>query len=137
MSDTIRNQLEVDASVAGEKIAQGYMDKIYIKQGFTIDRSKACPAFDCQLTKGLKTHKVEEKFRQDDFGDFGVEIFQCIIKPQLGWYYHVDAEYINYVICDQWEPRYGYWVRWAKFKEWMVDHLAHNKSRRCSYRRLA
>ena len=127
MSDTIRNQLEVNEFVAGEKIAQGHMDKIYGDLGLITDRSKACQAFDCQITKEQKTYKIEEKFRQDDYGDFGVELFQCVMEPQLGWYYHVDADYINYVICDHWEPRYGYWVRWRTFKKWMINHLTYNK----------
>ena len=119
------NKEEVLGFVAGEKKAQEMMDKIYLSAGWNIDRSHACKKFDLYLYNNMYRARVEEKFRSADHDDLLIEFIQMIETrpPELGWYYYIEADYLNYIICDNWQPKKIYTLKWGSFTSWMLDYL--------------
>ena len=116
-------------NTADEIESQVYMDTIYETWGFTVDRSKAGYHFDCELTRDDKHYIIEEKFRKDDWGDFGVEMSQCLVLNQSGWFYYVDCDRLNYVVVDEKnKPTRCYVVMWDDFRKWYLEvYLVENK----------
>ena len=86
-----RNQEDINKFVAGEKIAQAWMNKEYPLLGYDIKDRKGQRGYDLILCKDEKLYKTEEKFRTIDYGDFLVEIFQCMIKQEWGWLYKTEV----------------------------------------------
>jgi hypothetical protein len=118
------NREDVQVFVAGEKAAQGYMNGYYESQGLDIDRSIACKQYDLTVTYSDKTKMIEEKFRDTNYGDLLIEMFQCIEFVELGWFYHTTADYLNYVICNtDWKPYRLYSIKWNNFKPWLFGYL--------------
>lgn len=124
-----RDSRQYQENTRTEITAQQYIDRFYVDRGYTVDRSVACIGFDCILRSGARTYKVEEKFRTSDFGDFAVEMTQCLVTRQSGWFYETTCTHLNYVILDDIQvPTHCYIVNWKKFKSWFLgDWLPHNK----------
>ena len=127
----IRNQEEIDQFVEGEKLAQGYMDIEYHLRGYQIINRNGNRARDLLIAIDGQEYKVEEKFRSSDYGDFLVEILQCMITKEVGWFYKTKADILAYVICKDWKPYHFYLVDWRKFPQWFNGYLLQNKSPKC------
>jgi hypothetical protein len=64
--------------------------------------------------------KVEEKYREGDFGDFLIEVVQDLVSENRGWFYTTKADIISYIICKNKIPTSVYFVHWKNFKDWYL-----------------
>jgi len=127
--DRPHNEKELHEFLDGERIAQPYMDKEYPLLGYTIIDRYGNKKRDLIVSKNGDQYKFEEKFRQKDYGDFLVELIQCMIIYDRGWFYTTKADYISYVICNErWIPQKIYLVDFPEFKDWLFKYLAKKKS---------
>lgn len=122
-----RNQLEINQSVSGEKLARGYMLAYYAGYGLKVINTNGTREQDiiCLGVSTGRRYRVEEKYRRGDFGDFLIELFQDMNALDLGWYFKTRADLLAYIVCDSaWIPQRSYIVRFAKFKVWWMDYMA-------------
>lgn len=118
------NRSEILDFVAGEAIARGHIDTVYRALGYEIVDRNGTKQYDVILQRGEKRLWIEEKFRTQDRNDFLVEILQCIVTREPGWFYTTGASHISYVVCTrQWVPVRFYAVDFVRFKPWLFEFL--------------
>jgi len=98
-----------------EKQSQTILDDFYVRNNWKFDRSVACKQYDLIINNVL----IEEKFRYENYNDFLIELLQDVITCNLGWYYKTGANYLFYIVKDE----YLYSLNWLKFKEWFIGEL--------------
>jgi len=124
----IRNREEVLTFVDGERIARQYMNIEYELLDMKIIHRNDNKERDLVLEYKSNQYKTEEKFRDGDWRDLLVEILQCIITQEPGWFYTTKADLVSYVMCNsKWIPQRFYLVRWPEFKNWLYEYLSKNK----------
>ena len=113
-----------------ERRMQVYMDKVYRRKSWRIDRACASKLFDCTLSKNGDNRSVEEKFLfcQNDYDQGLIEIVQDLRTADLGWFYHTKCDFLHWVYCpvDRTSPpRTLHIVKWSIAKDaifkWMVE----------------
>lgn len=114
--------------VATEKNAQYWMDIWYQHWGFEIIDRTGNKKRDLVLKGKNNNFKVEEKYREKDWGDFLVEIIQDMVGNKPGWFYTETPNILNYIILDcEKKPKIAYWIQFNKFKNWFFNYLSENK----------
>jgi hypothetical protein len=106
--------------------AQSAMDLWYQKFGFEIVSREGTKQRDLILSRRGDKFKVEEKYREKDWGDFLIEIIQDAVSNNTGWFYSESFDRMSYVILDGYKPKTIYWVYWSKFKDWFFEYLMKN-----------
>lgn len=122
-----RNNADVSTFVAGEQAARKLMLPHYPALGLTVINTNGNRERDivCQDADTGKPVKVEEKYRDTDYGDFAIEILHDMETGELGWYYKTRGDLLAYIVCDKsWTPQKVYLVNWTAFKEWWLQYLA-------------
>lgn len=124
-----RNNDDVRTFVAGEQAARRLMLPHYPALGLTVIDTNGNRERDivCQDADTGKPVKVEEKYRDADFGDFLIEVVHDMATGDLGWYYKTRCDRLAYIICDNWVPIKVWLVYWSRFKEWWLQRLADDK----------
>ena len=107
--------------------AQGIMNSWYQSHGFEIVSREGTRKQDLILARAGIQYKVEEKYREKDYGDFLVEIIQDAISNNPGWFYSESFDRMSYVILCGYKPKIIYWIHWGNFKEWFFNYLSNNK----------
>lgn len=111
-----------------EKIAQSYMDKWYRSFGYVIVNRTGTKQRDLILMKNNVEIRVEEKFREKDYGDLLIEIIQDVVSNNPGWFYSETFDRLSYVTVDNnYKPVQIYWIKFVKFKSWLFDYLTKKK----------
>lgn len=99
-----------------EKRIQGQMDIFYKQCGFSIKRN-GNTTYDL-LLDGIR---YEEKIRSEIRDDILVELIQNLPTRSPGWIFTVDAEYLNYIMCEFGEAAIMYKIVFLKFKTWFLS----------------
>lgn len=121
-----RDHETVQQNFDRERACQPFMDADYRRRGHTILSREGTREYDAiLLLKGRREERIEEKFRDTDYGDLLIEIVQDVCTGDLGWFYHTRCDFLHYAICPRWQQLAYYWrLDWALFKEWFCDtHL--------------
>lgn len=124
----VRDSVKYKSNMDGEKHAQRYMDGVYLSMGYKTDRSKADWKHDCVIYNDDSKFRVEEKIRNKIYADVAIEPLQSLEIGELGWFYHIDVDYLHYVMClGGWVPSRFYQIDWPKFKPWFFEWLSRDK----------
>jgi len=112
-----------------EKYAQMILDEYYESRSHTVDRTQSCRQYDCIIDG---QYKVEEKFRQSEYGDILIEVIQNLNTNAPGWFFETRCDYLHYVFMDDSIIKRFIRLKWNKFKSWclsdyFVSHK-HNKT---------
>lgn len=102
-----------------------YMKEYYEGCGCHVDYSVSNIEYDVLLTYRYKKTSIEEKYRRKEFPDILVELIQDIATNNSGWYYTSNAEYLNYIICDE-RPLYFYKINYRMFKDFVIEYIRNN-----------
>lgn len=110
-----------------ERNMQPFMDDFYRRNLGEPDRSKSCRQFDV-IVNGKR---YEEKFLfSHPYKKMLVEIVQDIVTADLGWFYHVRADYLMWVHCppDRKSPPIDVRpIKWSELKREVIETLMSNK----------
>lgn len=116
-----------DEKTQTEFRAQGVMDAWYIQYGFEIVNRDGNKKRDLVLARDGKQIRIEEKYREKDYGDLLIELVQDLVSNNPGWLYAESMDRLCYVILDGYRPKTIYWIDWIKFKDWLFTYLSINK----------
>lgn len=107
---------------------QGTMDAWYISKGFMIVSREGSLRRDLVLQRGDRIIKVEEKYREKNYGDFLIEVIQDMVSNNEGWYYAEKPDRISYIILDaDKKPKFVYWIKFVEFRDWWMEYLREHK----------
>jgi hypothetical protein len=98
------------------------MDEYYQSCGYKIIDRNGNKGRDLELSKDNTSIKIEEKYRDNDWGDFAIEIIQDLETNNPGWFFYTKADYINYIIVKD-KPTVVYTIDWKKFKEYFLKEI--------------
>ena len=126
-----RNPEEYRKYTERERVAQGHMDEYYKSLGCDVDRSGSSWTHDLVISKSDLIQRIEEKFRFDvSYPDIIVELIQSAEVGELGWFYHIEVDYLVYVFCRDGIPERAYRIKWRSFKDWFIVWLSKGKLRK-------
>jgi len=108
-----------------EKYAQMILDGYYESRNHTVDRTSACKKYDCIIDG---QYKVEEKFRQEEYGDILIEVIQDMNTNAPGWFFETGCNYLHYVFIENSSIKRFIRINWDKFKSWCLsDYFVSHK----------
>ena len=111
-----------------ERRMQPFMNIFYQARGWQADRSGSCRNFDLVLTQNNTTLKIEEKFLfTKEYDQLLIEFIQDMRSGDLGWYYHVDCDYLIWAYCNEDRisaPIKIYLIKWYRFKDRVMQFNA-------------
>lgn len=98
------------------------MDEFYTKSGFVVVDRKGNKKRDLEIIVNEKRLKIEEKYREFDYGDFAIELIQDMNTNNSGWFFYTQADFIAYIIAED-KPIRVYYINWNKFKEYFLKNI--------------
>lgn len=126
-----RNAQEVSDFFAREARMKPKLDAVYQALGHCVVHRNGNKKYDLVLDIlcSGKRKTLEEKFRFDSviYDDIFVEILQDFITCDRGWYYHCEADYLNYVMCPDETPKLLYCFDWRPFKPFVITWVEAHK----------
>ena len=109
-----------------ERRMQPFMDFWYIEElnKNVVNRKESCKKYDV-IVDDLK---IEEKFlfTDYDYPQMLVEIIQDVESWNLGWFHHVEADYLVWAFCPKdhvSRPRTIYMIKYRRFVEYIIKLL--------------
>ncbi len=126
--ETPRDQEYYKQKQQAEYRAQGRIDNWYYAMGFAEVERDADYQHDVTLRRNGTRLKVEEKYRDGDFGDLLVEIIQDVVSNGPGWFYTEKFDRLSYIVMDKnGVPVKIYWIKFDEFRNWFFGYLANKK----------